>query len=69
MQILTKKRFCFRNGEEKVETAGGGAIETVPDWVAKTRLFDLAVSDGNIIELAVKSRKVAEKPTKAKAAE
>ncbi len=60
MIILTKRRYCFRNGNEKIETIGGGAIETVPDWVAKTELFELAVAGGNIMEIADKSRKVTE---------
>lgn len=60
MIILTKRRYCFRNGAEKIETIGGGAIETVPDWVAKTELFELAAAGGNIMEIADKSRKVTE---------
>ena len=60
MIILTKRRYCFRNGNEKIETIGGGAIETVPEWVAKTELFELAVAGGNIMEIADKSRKVTE---------
>lgn len=59
MQILTKKRFCFRDGADGVvTTAGGGAIEVVPDWVAKTPLFNLAAADGDIMELSTKQRKV-----------
>lgn len=67
MIILTKKRYCFRNGSEKFETAGGDAIETVPDWVAETELFELAVEGGNILEISSKSRKVSK--TKAKTTE
>jgi hypothetical protein len=67
MIILTKKRYCFRNGNDKFETAGGDAIETVPDWVAETELFELAVEGGNILEISSKGRKVSK--AKAKAAE
>lgn len=65
MIILTKKRYCFRNGDVKVETAGGGAIETVPDWVAQTPLFKLASEGGNIYEMKSKGRTVTESAKKA----
>lgn len=64
MIILTKKRYCFRNGDVKVETAGGGAIETVPDWVAETPLFKLASEGGNIYEMKNKGRTVTEQTPK-----
>lgn len=68
MIILTKKRFCFRNGNEKIETAGNGIVETVSDWVAETPLFDLAVNDGDILEISSKGRTVSKAKSK-KAAE
>lgn len=65
MIILTKKRFCFRNGNEKIETAGNGIVETVPDWVAETPLFQLAVNDGALLEVKSKGRTVSKaKPKK-----
>ena len=68
MIILTKKRFCFRNGDVKIETQGKNIVETVPDWVAKTPLFDLAVNDGDILEISSKGRTVSKAKSK-KAAE
>lgn len=64
MIILTKKRYCFRDGNEKVETAGNSLVETVPDWVAKTPLFKLAAEEGNILEISSKGRKVTSKTKK-----
>lgn len=64
MIILTKKRYCFRDGNEKVETAGNSVVETVPDWVANTPLFQLAAEEGNILEISSKGRKVTSKTKK-----
>lgn len=60
MQILTKKRYIFKNGEEQFVTQGGMVIESVPDWIAKDDLFKVAVDNGNIVEIASKSRAVTE---------
>lgn len=54
MRILSKRKFHFRNGEESVITAGGMTIEDVPEWVAKTSLFRLAVTDQTIVPFEVK---------------
>ena len=54
MQILSKKKFEFRDGTEKFTTAGGGVIETAPDWIARTPFFKAIVNDGNILEIATR---------------
>lgn len=51
MTILTKKRFCFRNGDTRYETQGNSIIEEAPDWVAKTELYEMAVKEGSILEV------------------
>ena len=51
MTIMTKKKFCFRNGDEKVETQGNNIIETVPDWVAETELYQLAAAEESVLEV------------------
>lgn len=61
MQILTKKPFLFKNGEEQFISKGGMVIETAPDWIVKTPLYPLAVADGNLVEIATKSRTVSAK--------
>lgn len=61
MQILTKKPFLFKNGEEQFITKGGMVIETAPDWITKTPLYPLVVADGNLVEIATKGRAVSTK--------
>ena len=58
MQILTKKRYQFTNGEEKVVTQGNFVVENVPDWVKKDDFFKMAVDDGDILVLEGKGKVV-----------
>ena len=61
MQILSKKRYLFKNGgEEKFITAGNGIIETAPDWVCKTRYYNTLVAAGEVYEISAKNRAVTE---------
>lgn len=60
MQIMSKKRYCFKNGNDVVITEGQNIIQTVPDWVAETPLYAIAEAGGNIVELADKGRAVTE---------
>lgn len=60
MQIMSKKRYCFKNGNDVVITEGQNIIQTVPDWVAETPLYAIASAGGNIVELATKGRSVTE---------
>lgn len=55
MVILSKKRFGFKGPSPGVffTTQGGMAIETAPDWIKNTWLYDLAAADGDIVELNV----------------
>ena len=49
MVILTKKKFNFKLDGEEYTTKGGMELETAPAWISKTWLYELAVSDGDII--------------------
>ena len=60
MQILTKKPYLFKNGDEKFISKGGMVIEICPDWIAQTPLYKLAAAEGNIVELAAKGRTATE---------
>jgi len=56
--ILSKKRFCFHNPADRsevFETAGGGAIQSAPEWIAADPFFALAVADGDVIEFESKT--------------
>lgn len=77
MLIISKRKFMFKNviGGSFI-TKGGGTLEEAPDWIRETILYDLALSDGDIIEVKGKgSDKDAEvavakaKRTRAKKAE
>ena len=52
MLIISKKKFMFKNviGGSFI-TKGGGILEEAPDWIRETFLYDLALSDGDIIEV------------------
>ena len=52
MLIISKKKFMFKNviGGSFI-TKGGGILEEAPDWIRETLLYDLALSDGDIIEV------------------
>lgn len=54
MRILTKKKYQFGSGENKVISSGNYVIEDVPDWVEKDPLFKLAKEDGDIEVLEAK---------------
>ncbi|WP_302530233.1 hypothetical protein [Megamonas funiformis] len=60
MRILTKKKYQFGSGENKVISSGNYVIEDVPDWVEKDPLFKLAKQDGDIevLEEKIQSTKV-----------
>ena len=51
MKIYTKRSFGFAppaGSDEKSVVTRAMEFAVVPDWVAKTRLFALAVADGNL---------------------
>lgn len=52
MLIISKRKFMFKNviGGSFI-TKGGGILEEAPDWIRETFLYDLALSDGDIIEV------------------
>lgn len=52
MLIISKRKFMFKNviGGSFI-TKGGGILEEAPDWIRETILYDLAFSDGDIIEV------------------
>ena len=52
MLIISKRKFMFTNviGGSFI-TKGGGILEEAPDWIRETILYDLALSDGDIIEV------------------
>ena len=52
MLIISKRKFMFKNviGGYFI-TKGGGILEEAPDWIRETILYDLALSDGDIIEV------------------
>ncbi len=70
MLILTKKVFVFK-GDGRWESQGHKIIEEAPEWIRKTWLFDLAVKDGDLVELKDTSDKKieaqAEEPAKEEA--
>lgn len=69
MLIISKRKFMFKNviGGSFI-TKGGGILEEAPDWIRETILYDLALSDGDIIEVkgsgSDKEAEVAEKNTR-----
>ena len=52
MLIISKRKFMFKNviGGSFI-TKGGGILEEAPNWIRETLLYDLALSDGDIIEV------------------
>lgn len=52
MLIISKRKFMFKNviGGSFI-TKGGGILEEAPDWIRENLLYDLARSDGDIIEV------------------
>lgn len=52
MLIISMRKFMFKNviGGSFI-TKGGGILEEAPDWIRETILYDLALSDGDIIEV------------------
>lgn len=52
MLIISKRKFLFTNviGGSFI-TKGGGILEEAPDWIRENILYDLALSDGDIIEV------------------
>ena len=52
MLIISKRKFMFKNviGGSFI-TKGGGILEEAPDWIRETILYDLALSEGDIIEV------------------
>lgn len=58
MIILTKKRFQFKSPSGDIFiSAGNMAIESAPDWVQKTTLYEWGASDGDIVEVKGTSTK------------
>ena len=52
MVILTKRKFMFRNADgECFISKGGMVIENAPDWIPSTRIYGLALADGDIVEV------------------
>ena len=51
MKIYTKRSFGFTppaGTDEKPVVTRAMEFASVPDWVAQTRLFELAAADGNL---------------------
>jgi hypothetical protein len=62
MQIITSQTYLFQaDGKESLRVAAGPHPVLVPDWIKDTLLFRLAVDDGSIKEVEVKSAPVAVK--------
>lgn len=52
MLILSNKKFEFRSGQGQTFcTKGGKIIEEAPAWIKDSWLYDLAVADGDLIEV------------------
>ncbi len=54
MLILTKRKFRFVARDkgaikDTFTSKGGSELETAPDWIADTVLFNLAVKDGLLV--------------------
>lgn len=50
MVILTKRKFMFKSAIGDVFISKGEmVIEEAPDWIQETKLFDLAVGDGDLV--------------------
>ena len=65
MQILSKKRFEFTgDGVKPFITAGGGTIQSAPDWIEKHPLFDLAVAEGSLYVMQDKKKTSSRKKEK-----
>ena len=55
MRIFSKKTFRFEKEDEiSVEVFAGAFSPNLPDWIAETKLFKLAVKDGSIRIMANK---------------
>lgn len=52
MRIYAKCRFRFVNAAGDNFETRPGDFQGAPDWIADTRLYNLALSDGSITELA-----------------
>ena len=58
MVILTKRKFMFRNADgECFISKGGMVIENAPDWIPSTRIYNLALADGDIVEVKGNTQK------------
>lgn len=74
MVILTKRKFMFRNADgECFISKGGMVIENAPDWIPSTRIYSLALADGDIVEVKGNTQKAetaaVDKATETKEAE
>ena len=66
MQVIAKASFLFVRdplgpARKEITVHPSGNIQTVPDWIEEDPLFGMAVADGNLIEVEVKSPPPAEK--------
>jgi hypothetical protein len=52
MRIYAKCRFRFKGADGAQFETKPGDFQSAPDWIAETRLYKLALSDGSITELA-----------------
>ena len=52
MLIISQRKIMLKNltGGSFIPQ-GGGILEEAPDWIRETILYDLALSDGDIIEV------------------
>ncbi len=61
LKLQSKRTYIFRhptsNGEKTftVRPTGIGEFVTAPEWVKTDPLYDLALRDGNLIEVEVKT--------------
>lgn len=52
MNCIVKREFIFiEPGRDKLRVHPSPTPQCLPDWIRKTRLFELAESDGSIYEL------------------
>lgn len=54
MRIYARKAFEFENSDGEKAAVKVSSFETVPDWVEKTLLFDLALKDESIVVITNK---------------
>lgn len=72
MTVFSKRSYVFSSGEasgqQRFLLKAGSTPQEAPDWIRGTRLFQLAVADGNLYELVKPEvEQDSEKPSQPKA--